>query len=181
MTPTYTQNTEREIIMATTTATAGAKNNDSGRVLQGGNVQSGRFSNLALTDTVSNSQKNGAVAISATSGAVKSSAGRTFGKTQAGQYIILTYTKSLGGVADTTLSTAAQGRTPDFPKIEVAKTGFLKSLSWDAEDNDLPAYSLGKSAKTVSMGEDRSCQTTHRITYLQGASTPTTNTDRSYD
>jgi hypothetical protein len=166
--------------MATTTATGGVKNNDSGRVVQGGNITSGRFATLAVRDTVSNSDKNGTVTESTTLGNIKANSGRTFAKTNAGQYIILTYTKFLGGVADTTLDTPAQGRTPDFPKIETAKTGFLRAMSWTSLNVDAPAYTFTQSPKTLSMGTDNAAVTTHRITYLQNGTTPTTNTDRDY-
>ena len=175
---------KKEIIMATITATgSGTTNNNTGKVLQGGNIAGSKFTSLTLGTTADDARKHGLPTVSATLGNQAAISGRGFAYIAGGQYIIRSFSTKIAGVTDNTFrcpghpSTAI---TPKFAKLETVKTGFLKSSSWTSVGKELPTYTHTTSAQTVAMGADTGATTAQRLTYLTGSNVPVT-TVRDYD
>lgn len=132
--------------------TGSTQNIDGGVIRNGGTIASSRWTSKGLGDTkyqlTPGVQISGSVAKAVSAGTLATMA--------ADHFIMRRITTTLAGVANDTLLSGGSdyGQRRSIHSNTTYKTSFLSSLSWTADKDGAPTYSLGVTNRTLTYGQD---------------------------
>lgn len=145
--------------------------NDKGRILNGGNIGSSRFTKLALGRKITGDY--GSRLVSTMSGLAKAISAGSFATMTAGAYIISKVTTTIAGVSNTILRSGAAdfGSRHSIHKVQRVRNTFLSGLSWTAH---YPTNTINytRSTTDVSLGTDEATLAPGDVTFLSGSNIP---------
>lgn len=137
----------------TTAVTSTSTKNDYGTVRNGGTVVSPRFTAKNLGDT---DYQGSPSLFEGMPGTDIAEAGGTFGTMTPTSFIIRRITTQLAGIANTSLLSGGSdfGQHRSVHSSTTRKTTFLVGISWEADKDGQPTYTLTQNTSDLDFGTD---------------------------
>lgn len=163
--------------MATTRAkAAGTEDIDGGIIRQGGTIASSRWTRKLLGDNSTN--KIPTLNFSGRTDVIKPYSAGTFAYMGASKFLILGYSTTISGVANTALKfpSADKGNRPSFNASNRGRQTFLSAMTWTANRDGHPTVSYTVTHSETAFAADallsQSSATPGEFQYMDGGKNP---------